>query len=580
MNDLGRRTVFTRRELLKSAGGVMAGAILLPLLPGCRNEEFIRALPFGGKVRGEDYRTGHSIRDGSLSVQFPPPEGKILDVVIAGAGPAGLATAWKLSRSGCESFIAVEKEDVVGGLCRGEEQDGIEYACGAHYVDYPRADSGYLIELYADLGVVDGFFPDGNPRVIPEFLVGGNEHRIFSGGTWYPDTFPSQAAGTADAADYERFSRETFEWTTRRGRDGKRAFGYPIAACSADPEIRSLDEISMEEYLKIKGYSSLLLKWHVNDRVLDEYGTPLENCSAWAGLQFFSASRTGFRSMIPDGELVPSLITWPRGLGHLTSAMEKRLPSGKILKKSYVIRMENHQSETRENLVRTVTFSPATRTFRTFLSRFGVLALPKNQATYLVPELKSSRSGDFSNLSYVSWLVATICLKRLPEERATSIAWENLIHDSWTLGYVDNAHQLPRVNKPGARDRRVMTVYCTFPNNPSAERHELLSYGWEYWAKLITNELARAHPGIEGLIEWMDIWKWGHPMLQTTVDSIWGEKRRRMAAPQGRILMSHADICGIPVFEEAAYRGVEVAEEIMKTLGRTFNSSLGTGTGI
>lgn len=579
MDDIGRRTVFTRRDFIRSAGGAVAGAMLLPLLPGCRDEELIRALSFKGRVRGEDYRTGHSLRDGALEVQFPPAKGEILDAVVAGAGPAGLATAWKLSRSGCGSFLAVEKEEVVGGLCRGEERDGIEYACGAHYVDYPRAESAYLLELYSDLGVVDGFHPDGTPRVKPEFLVGGNEHRIYSAGSWYPDTFPSQAAGQADGAEYDRFSRETFEWTTRRGCDGKRAFGYPISSCSADPEIRRLDEISMAEYLKSRGYTSPLLKWHVNDRVLDEYGTPIDNCSAWAGLQFFSASRTGFRSMIPDGEMVPSLITWPRGLGRLTSDMEKRIPQGKILKSSYVIRMENHISDSGEDLVRTVVFTPSTRAFHTYLSRFGVLALPKNQAIHIVPELRRTRAEDFVDLPYVSWLVATIGLRRLPEERAASLAWENLIHDSWTLGYVDNAHQLQPDRRPKANDKRVLTVYCTFPNNPKAERHELLSYGWEYWAKLITRELSKAHPGIEGLIEWMDIWKWGHPMLQTSVGSIWGERRRRLAAPHGRILMSHADVCGIPVFEEATRRGIEVAEEIMKALGRPFTSSLGSGAG-
>ncbi len=39
-----------------------------------------------------------------------------------------------------------------------------------------------------------------------------------------------------------------------------------------------------------------------------------------------------------------------------------------------------------------------------------------------------------------------------------------------------------------------------------------------------------------------------------------------MQKPFGNIHFSHVDVCGIPVVEEAIYRGVEVANEIIGEL--------------
>ena len=97
-----------------------------------------------------------------------------------------------------------------------------------------------------------------------------------------------------------------------------------------------------------------------------------------------------------------------------------------------------------------------------------------------------------------------------------------------------------------------------------AERLELLSYGWDYWSRLVLFELKKAHPEVERYIERMDIWKWGHPMRQTWVGTIFGKTRQQMQTPHGRIFFGHADVSAIPVFEEVVERGAQIAEEIMK----------------
>lgn len=52
-------------------------------------------------------------------------------VVILGAGPAGLSAGWELSREGCYVDI-LEKEAVVGGLCRSTVKDGYIFDLGGH----------------------------------------------------------------------------------------------------------------------------------------------------------------------------------------------------------------------------------------------------------------------------------------------------------------------------------------------------------------------------------------------------------------------------------------------------------------
>ena len=53
------------------------------------------------------------------------------DVVIIGAGPAGLTAAYELSKSGVRSTI-LEKDDTVGGLARTAEYKGYRFDIGGH----------------------------------------------------------------------------------------------------------------------------------------------------------------------------------------------------------------------------------------------------------------------------------------------------------------------------------------------------------------------------------------------------------------------------------------------------------------
>lgn len=57
-------------------------------------------------------------------------------IVIVGAGPAGLSTAWFLSKSGFTNVTVLEKLGRVGGLCKSITVGGKSYDIGANYITW------------------------------------------------------------------------------------------------------------------------------------------------------------------------------------------------------------------------------------------------------------------------------------------------------------------------------------------------------------------------------------------------------------------------------------------------------------
>ena len=163
--------------------------------------------------------------------------------------------------------------------------------------------------------------------------------------------------------------------------------------------------------------------------------------------------------------------------------------------------------------------------------------------------------------------MANLTVDRLPE----GAAWDNVLYDSPSLGYVVATHQNLRMTT----GRSVLTYYLplTVPN-PHVARTWMLEQDWRDWVALILADLGQAHPGIESLVTHADIMLWGHAMVRPVPGFVWGEARRLAAAPYGAVHFAHSDMSGISLFEEAQYHGVRAAEEIMRDLGHPFSSSL------
>ena len=97
---------------------------------------------------------------------------------------------------------------------------------------------------------------------------------------------------------------------------------------------------------------------------------------------------------------------------------------------------------------------------------------------------------------------------------------------------------------------------------------------------IILGDLAPAHVGFESLVTQIDIILWGHAMIRLVPGFLWGEARRRAGDAHGPVRFAHSDMSGLSLFEEAQYRGVRAAEDLMRQVGHAYRSSLGPAEGV
>ena len=105
-------------------------------------------------------------------------------MVIVGGGIAGLSAAWKLARSGFRDFTVLELEPDAGGNARWGANDVTAYPWGAHYLPVPPPEATAVRELVEEMGLVEGYGPDGAPRYDPRHLCHAPQERRFVGGQW------------------------------------------------------------------------------------------------------------------------------------------------------------------------------------------------------------------------------------------------------------------------------------------------------------------------------------------------------------------------------------------------------------
>jgi hypothetical protein len=139
------------------------------------------------------------------------------------------------------------------------------------------------------------------------------------------------------------------------------------------------------------------------------------------------------------------------------------------------------------------------------------------------------------------------------------------------LGYVTATHQhVSTVPGPS-----VLTYYRSFfRESPAVIRQWLGKTPWETWRRVVLSDLATAHPDLESSVKRLDVMLLAHAMIRPTVGFVWGEARRAALELPSRLHAAHCDTSGLPLFEEALYRGVSAAESVMRQLGVAHESSL------
>ncbi|MFN0207839.1 MAG: FAD-dependent oxidoreductase [Planctomycetota bacterium] len=535
----------TRREALAALG--TAAASLAFGSGGCTTKK--RAIT--GKIVGGSDARGHRIRDGISQLASPVPSAEI---VILGGGVAGLSAAWKLLKSNRHDFVLLELEDSLGGTAVSGSNAICEYPWGAHYIPVPTREQRTLCELLLEMNIIKNFDAAGRAVPAEQHLCRAPEERLFYRGEWSEGLYLRAGASADDLQQFERFESNVRLLAKRTGNDGKRAFTIPIANCSVDPELRSLDRLSMAQWLESNNYNSPRLKWYIEYACRDDFGSLLGATSAWAALHYFC-------SRVSDGEYdAAEFLTWPEGNGFIIKYLNK-LVGSRSRPGCAVYQIENVQDS-----VKVKYFDFRDETAKEIITKRVICALP----SFAVRRLFAPAAADRAHFNYAPWAVANLSLDSEPESRGFPICWDNVLYESESLGYVVATHQLDRLAKDS-----VWTWYRPYcEQNASTVRAQMLTFDFEHYKNAVITDLVRAHPRLDRHITNIDVWRWGHAMIRPEPEFLFHRTRERAAKPIGNIHFAAADLGGLPLFEEAQWAGVRAAEEVLQAFGAAFSSSL------
>ena len=552
---------FTRRQFLHLA----STSSLLVVVPSCWNAGAVPAKTFDipGRIVGGNQRAGHLLRESRPRDRFPEPEAHTFDVAIVGGGVSGLCAAWKLKKAGLDDFILLEMEPWLGGTAASGRTEGTEFAWAAHYINVPPAEADCVKEVLSDLGVIEGYDEAGRPRIPEEHILRWPTERLFMDGRW----IEWNLLGGASAEEQETilaFEDDMLSWTLYRGFDGRRAFALPLSYSTTDSCVRQLDDISMETYVRAKGWNSPRLDWMINYACRDDYGGTMATVSAWAGIHYFACRYYDQRLR---NEYPSDTLTWPAGNGFLVQRLAQDLADSQYRLQCAALRIDNDDGG-----VRVGYFDTLSETYRSILAKTVIHASKLHTAPFLVDGLPSPQVAAIESCDYSPWLTASIHVSELPTNSEVSIAWDNVLYNSQSLGYVVAGHQ----TRSNYRDNHpsVLVYYLPFVEDIDLARQKLLEEEHPYWVNVIMQDLLVAHPDLERVVSHIDIYRWGHAMIRPGPGVIWGRESFIRREPFGNVYFASCDTTGLPLFEEACFSGIRAAEQVLERLGRTFESSI------
>lgn len=498
-----------------------------------------------GEIQGASSAIGHQLREG----KFPQPVRTLKkEVVIVGGGIAGLSAGYTMAKAGKTDFMLLELETQTGGNSSSGKNEVSAYPWGAHYVPLLTEEATAAKKLFEDFGIIKGYNNSGLPIYDEYFLCADPHERLFMLGRWQDGLVPNTGLAAATEVEYKRFFGLIEGYKKLKGRDGKKAFAIPLDKSSQDAELLALDNLTMRAWMQQQGFNSEELRWYVNYCCRDDFGTTLEETSAWAGIHYF-ASRSGEAANAAAADV----ITWPQGNGWLADKLAAPIKNN-LHTAALVYRVIEHnrgavveyQDQLSGESVRVE-------------AKAVVMAVPRFVAARLIQSPRHAVNAN--EFSYVPWVVANITVKRLPGGKGAPLSWDNVSYHGDKLGYVNATHQIPQMHPT----QTVLTWYWPLSHLPPvAARKEALNRTYMEWQKIFLDELFSLHPELEGQVQRVDVWLWGHAMVRPTAGFIWGKHRRQALQQKPPLFMAHSDMSGMSIFEEACTHGVQAAENVIK----------------
>jgi hypothetical protein len=197
-----------------------------------------------------------------------------------------------------------------------------------------------------------------------------------------------------------------------------------------------------------------------------------------------------------------------------------------------------------------------------------IFAAPQMFARAVLAPWRDAPPPHVATFQYSPWMVANLTLSARPHQEGFPLAWDSVLMDSPSLGYVTATHQSGKDWGP-----TVLTYYYPLVDeNPGAARKKLLAAGRDEWADVALTDLSSAHPDIFSLCTRVDVVRWGHAMVRP-VPGLRGALEKA-AAPHRNVHFASTDLSGVALFEEAFFHGIRAAEEVLGALGVPFQSML------
>ncbi|BEP38134.1 NAD(P)/FAD-dependent oxidoreductase [Variovorax sp. V59] len=532
-----------RRGFLGAAAGALA-------LAGCEAPP----PPIDGGFTGIDVARGHALRDSALKGPSPASM-KRTRVVIAGGGVAGLAAARALRLAGIEDFVLLELEDAAGGNARGGMVSGIACPLGAHYLPTPGDDAREVQDLLEELGLRRRVA--GRWEYDERHLCHSPQERLFFRGEWQDGLLPLHGVGADTHAQYRRFAQriDALQHAAH--------FVIPTLKAALTPELLALDAVSFAQWLDGEGFGDAQLRWYLDYCCRDDYGAGIEQVSAWAGIHYF-ASRHGFHAPgdakgggAESAAERDGVLTWPEGNGWLTKRLAA--PLGDRLRTGQAV---TRIAELRGG-VEVDAWDAASQSLVRWQAGRCIVALPVFIAARVVENAPEVLKNAAAHLRYAPWLVANVHLRGpLADRPGAAPSWDNVIHGTRGLGYVDARHQTLDPTPRGT----VLSWYR--PLGPSRHdgadgRRLLLDRPWTSWRDELLAELSVPHPDLPSLATRIEITRYGHAMsiprpgllAQIGAHRMSPDAGHRGRVIAGRLSFAHADWSGYSIFEEAFTRG-------------------------
>ena len=526
----------SRRNFFKFLGATL---LIVPLLDACK-EKVITLLI---RLSGTNHILGHKLR----IKNFPKPSKQIqIPYLIVGGGITGLSAARQLSKKGISEFLLVELENHLGGNSSNGENQYSKFPLGAHYLPLPNQEDKELLQFLEEEKIILGYDEKGFPKFDETQLTFSPDERLFYKNNWQEGIVPKVGNSAEEDAELLRFFSMMDDFRTKKDDFGLYWFNIPMALSSQNDVVKSLDKLTMKEWLEQQNFKSNPLLVYVDYCCRDDFGLGIEFVSAYAGIHYFAARKQNSTQDKND-----NVLTWPEGNARLTHLL-KKYSKGKTLQNHlvYEVKIENGKAVA-------LVFDDKTKTSIEIISNKIIMATPQFINQYLFKDRKEL-TKDFH---YAPWLLATLVVSDLTDNFSFPLCWDNVAHGSKGLGYIYDQHQ----SLQQIQDKKVITYYYSFSSSDCGKsRREIYKKPKEYWKSLVFEDLKISHPNIEEVTESIDIHLLGHGMISPKPEFLFGESKQKAAQSiDDKIYFAHSDLSGISIFEEAFHQGINVVNKIV-----------------